>query len=128
MFRNETLRFTTSGDTNSLSVKVFDHKTLGKDKELGEAMVDVGVTNLSLQRMPVSLNVQLPQVRKYMQPSFTGAEEWVALNGGAGSVQLRFDFEVGPAPASRMRTPSLHSKNGALPNSPSKFSMSKKAS
>jgi hypothetical protein len=47
MFRNETLRFTTSGDTNSLSVKVFDHKTLGKDKELGEAVLDVGVTNLS---------------------------------------------------------------------------------
>jgi len=85
-------------------VKVYDHKTLGKDKELGEAVLDV---------------------RKYLSPSATGSEEWIALNDGAGSVLLRFEFEVGPARASRMRSPSIHSKNGSLPNSPSKFSMTK---
>jgi hypothetical protein len=45
--RNEILRFPTTGDTASLHIKLFDHKTLGKDKELGEAVVDVSLLGSS---------------------------------------------------------------------------------
>ena len=39
--RNETLAFPAGPSTPKLQAKVYDHKTLGKDKEIGEADVDV---------------------------------------------------------------------------------------
>lgn len=39
--RNETLAFPAGPSTPKASVKVYEHKTLGKDKCIGEAEVDV---------------------------------------------------------------------------------------
>ena len=39
--RNETLAFPAGPTTPKLQVKVYEHKTLGKDKQIGEADVDV---------------------------------------------------------------------------------------
>lgn len=39
--RNESFSFPAGPSTPKLHVKVYDHKTLGKDKSVGEADVDV---------------------------------------------------------------------------------------
>ncbi len=126
--RHETLRFPTAGDTTNLSIKLYHHKTLGKDKEVGEAVVDVSVVHSAEVISKLNLpNRHLSQVRKYMQPPSSGAEELVTLSDGHASVLLKFDFEVGPGKVSRLRSPSVHSKAGSTSNnSPSKFSMTKK--
>jgi hypothetical protein len=40
-YRNESFEFPVGASTTKLHVLIFDHKTLGKDKALGEAEVDV---------------------------------------------------------------------------------------
>lgn len=41
MTRNESFSFQVSQDSKTMNVSVFDHKTFGKDKLVGEANVDV---------------------------------------------------------------------------------------
>jgi len=40
-YRNESFEFPVGSSTTKLHLLIFDHKTLGKDKALGEAEVDV---------------------------------------------------------------------------------------
>lgn len=42
--RNEIFKFGLEENDSRLSVKVLDHKTLGKDREIGHAQVDVSRT------------------------------------------------------------------------------------
>ena len=41
--RNESFSFTAGASTPRMYVRILDHKTLGKDKVLGEADVDVSL-------------------------------------------------------------------------------------
>lgn len=50
--RDETCRFLVNSDTKHLTCAVWDHKTLGKDKMLGDALVDV--CNFLFQNLPFS--------------------------------------------------------------------------
>lgn len=49
MCRNESFTFQVNGDTKTMHATIYDHKTLGKDKALGEADIDVRVV-FSVQR------------------------------------------------------------------------------
>ncbi len=42
--RNETFSFSVGPSQTKISIKVLDHKTLGKDRSLGEGEVDVRVS------------------------------------------------------------------------------------
>ena len=46
--RNETFDFPIGPSTPKLYVSIFDHKTLGKDKALGDADIDVSNKYVSL--------------------------------------------------------------------------------
>jgi hypothetical protein len=55
--RNETFDFPVGPSTPKLYVSIFDHKTLGKDKSLGDAEVDVSTNiHLSSQALTPSLS------------------------------------------------------------------------
>ncbi|WVQ85964.1 hypothetical protein IAT38_008132 [Cryptococcus sp. DSM 104549] len=106
---NETFSFNVGPGTKSLSVTVYDKHTLGKDLELGEAEVDIW---------------------RHIQPAVPNADVWVELNNGTGLLRLRLDWNTGvasptPARLARNRTPSVSSKAGAAPDSPSRFSLKK---
>ncbi|WVQ70782.1 hypothetical protein IAR50_000304 [Cryptococcus sp. DSM 104548] len=107
---NETFNFNIAPTTSTFSVTVYDHHTLGKDPELGEAEVDIW---------------------RHIQPAVPNADVWVELSSGTGLLRLRLDWNTGVASPpsghlrtnSRMRTPSVSSKT--VPDSPSRFSMKK---
>nr|ODN82408.1 transmembrane protein [Cryptococcus depauperatus CBS 7841] len=108
---NETFSFNISPNTKTFTVTVFDHHTLGKDPELGEAEVDIW---------------------RHIQPAVPNADVWVELSQGTGLLRLRIDWNTGVASpigpmrlGSRIRTSSISLKS--TPESPSRFSMSKKS-
>lgn len=53
-FRNETLSFPAGPSTPKLFAKVYDHKTLGKDRAIGEAEVDVSLITFDGGRIRLS--------------------------------------------------------------------------
>nr|ODN95971.1 transmembrane protein [Cryptococcus depauperatus CBS 7855] len=108
---NETFSFNISPNTKTFTITVFDHHTLGKDPELGEAEVDIW---------------------RHIQPAVPNADVWVELSQGTGLLRLRIDWNTGVASpigpmrlGSRIRTSSISLKS--TPESPSRFSMSKKS-
>lgn len=48
-FRNEAFSFPAGPSTPKLQVKVYDHRTLGKDKSIGEAEIDVSQSHSRFQ-------------------------------------------------------------------------------
>ncbi|KAJ9102440.1 hypothetical protein QFC21_002840 [Naganishia friedmannii] len=100
---NETFKFGLEENEHVLLVRVLDHKTMGKDKELGQTHVDIS-----------------PYIRQGAQPS----SQVVHLDNSQGFVMLQFDPVSGAPQMGRQRTPSINSKSGqASASSPgSKFS------
>jgi Ca2+-dependent lipid-binding protein len=104
---DETFTFNIGPDTRHLNVGIFDHKTLGRDRCLGE--VDV-------------------EIWRHLQPAaatpIMSADVTAELREGLGLVQLRLTYEHTPA---RSGT-SLHStlSKSQLGGSPSRFSISRR--
>ncbi|KAF8577858.1 tricalbin [Ramaria rubella] len=90
---NESFRFLASPDTKSFTAFVIDHKTMGKDRPLGEAIVDIW---------------------KHIQPGGPAADVWIELQEGQGLLRLRLEFERG-------RQGSSLSITGSPSSSPSRF-------
>ncbi|KII93708.1 hypothetical protein PLICRDRAFT_131763 [Plicaturopsis crispa FD-325 SS-3] len=106
---NEAFNFAASPSTAKLYLWVYDHKTIGKDKLLGEADVDIW---------------------RHLQPGQTSsADVFSELREGSGLVRLRleFDADVNPLLSGRHSGSSVSiersdTKLGA-PVSPSRFSL-----
>ncbi|KAJ9121636.1 hypothetical protein QFC22_002256 [Naganishia vaughanmartiniae] len=100
---NETFKFGLEENEHVLLVRVLDHKTMGKDKELGQTQIDIS-----------------PYTRQGAQSS----SQVVHLDNSQGFVMLQFDPVAGAPQMGRQRTPSINSKSGQpLASSPaSKFS------
>lgn len=105
---NETLSFSgVSSSTMKLYAKVYDHKTLGKDKLLGEGDVDIW---------------------NHVQPAGTAdaTKVPVELSSGQGVLVLSLEFEEG-ADSHIDRIASVHSFRGnPFGGSPSRISFSRK--
>lgn len=72
---NETLSFNAGPDSGALVIEVFDHKTFGKDRLLGQGSIIIW---------------------EHVQPiGRTSAEIWVELRDGQGQLRMRLDFERG---------------------------------
>lgn len=101
---NETFDFPVGPTTSKLHVSVFDHKTLGKDKSLGEAEVDIS---------------------QHVQPTSNSVVDVsVEIKNGSGIVNMRLDYRPEPAPLGRKSSVSSpdHGGGGTL-TSPSRFSL-----
>ncbi|KAH8120625.1 tricalbin [Phellopilus nigrolimitatus] len=101
---NESFSFPAGPSTPKLHVKVLDHKTLGKDKQLGEADVDIW---------------------NHIQPGTgpSGADVLVELREGQGLLTLRLQFEALPVGRAGSMTSSM---NKSPFGSPSRFSLSRR--
>jgi len=99
---NETFEFPVGPSTPKLYVSIFDHKTLGKDKALGDADVDIW---------------------QHVQPvSNSAANVSAEIKNGHGIVTLQLSFSAEPAALGRKSNASAPDHNGTL-TSPSKFSI-----
>ncbi|PCH33337.1 tricalbin [Wolfiporia cocos MD-104 SS10] len=101
---NESFTFSAAPATQpKMYMWVFDHKTLGKDKQLGSAEVDIW---------------------RHVQPGqgMSSAEVNVELREGQGRLRLRLEFDPEANP-NRSRT-SFQSLDRPAPASPSRFSLS----
>jgi len=99
---NETFDFHVGSSTPKLYVSIFDHKTLGKDKALGDADIDIW---------------------QHVQPvSNSSANVSAEIKNGHGIVTLRLGFSADPAALGRKSNASASEHNGAF-TSPSKFSL-----
>jgi hypothetical protein len=85
--RHETFEFLVVPSTPKLHVSIFDHRTLGKDKSLGEAEVDV----CDLLRHSLSVcNSDRFQIWQHIQPvSNSVADIAVEITNGHGIIRLR---------------------------------------
>lgn len=116
--RSETFKFGLEENDYRLSVKVFDHKTLGKDREIGHASLDVSASAIP---PPLRELTSRSQISRYLQAGRSTEE--IHLDNGQGQVVLVFE----PVMASQLdgrRTPSIASKSGQpiAPSPSSRFS------
>jgi hypothetical protein len=120
--RNETFEFLVEPSTTKLHILIFDHKTLGKDRPLGDADVDVS----SKSAHSFKPNPYLPfQIWKHIQPvSSSAANVAVEIKNGHGNLTLRLAFSTEPIALGRKSSVSYadHSGTGTL-TSPSRFSL-----
>lgn len=92
--RDETCRFLINSDTKFLHCAVWDHKTLGKDKPLGEVDIDVcGFLSTSGHYMLDHSNSI--QIWNHLAPGGSSKEITAPLRESEGSVRLRLEFERG---------------------------------
>jgi len=99
---NESFNFTAGPLTPKLFVWIFDHKTIGKDKMLGQGEIDIW---------------------RHLQQGHTSAVEVSCeLTDGGGLLHLRLEFDADANPMSRASTASSTDR---IPNlgSPSRFSL-----
>ncbi|KAG8900315.1 hypothetical protein FRB99_006120 [Tulasnella sp. 403] len=104
---DEVFNVAVSSETKSLNASIYDHKTLGKDKQLGEADIDIW---RHLQANGSSLVL--------------AADVWLELRSGTGQLHVRLEFERGLT-----RSLTGNSSGGsrvALGGSPSRFSLSRR--
>ena len=101
-FRHESFTFVAGPLTPKAFVCVFDHKTLGKDKVLGEGELDVRSFGHCHDVLFIeSLNHR--KIWRHIQHDKTSAAEaFVELREGQGLLRLRLEFDAGIDP-----TPSL---------------------
>ncbi|KAJ7456618.1 C2 domain-containing protein [Mycena latifolia] len=101
---NESFSFTAGTFTPKLYIWIHDHKTLGKDKLLGEGEIDIW---------------------RHIQPEGVSAAEVSAELQGSGLVRLRLDFDANahPANGSRASTPRAETGRTMSISSPSRFSL-----
>jgi hypothetical protein len=120
--RNENFEFGVGSSTTKLHMSIFDHKTLGKDRPLGEAEVDV-----SNKPAYSKLSKLLPfssQIWQHIQPtSNSAANVSVEIKNGHGVITLRLAFSTESAPLGRKSSVSYHDHSGSTLTSPSKFSL-----
>ncbi|KAJ8084377.1 Tricalbin-2 [Marasmius tenuissimus] len=100
---NETHTFSASALTPKLYVWVHDHKTLGKDKLLGDGEVDIW--------------------RHISPETISAAEITVELHNGSGLVRMRVEFDPTTKRARRSSISSNNDRNGGSMISPSRFSL-----
>ncbi|KIJ45255.1 hypothetical protein M422DRAFT_207610 [Sphaerobolus stellatus SS14] len=62
------------GPDSQLTAAVYDHKTIGKDRALGEATIDIW---------------------KHVSPAAPAQDVWTELRDGQGLLRLRFEFQRG---------------------------------
>lgn len=128
--RNETFTFTAGPLTPKVYAWVHDHKTLGKDKLLGEAEIDVCFL-LSLLRTRLASDAYF-QIWRHLQPAsgVHAADVSVELKEGTGLLKLQLSFDSTPV-LSRTRTGSINSRERSprvasiSMASPSRFSLSR---
>ncbi|KAK7064548.1 C2 domain-containing protein [Favolaschia claudopus] len=101
---NETFNFAASEFTPKLYVWIHDHKTLGKDKLLGEGEIDIW---------------------RHIKPEgVSGAEVSAELQGGGlFRVRLEFDANVSPVNGHGGSTPKAEAGRSLSISSPSRFSL-----
>ncbi|KAF9026598.1 C2 domain-containing protein [Rhodocollybia butyracea] len=102
---NEPFTFAASSLTPKLYVWIHDHKTLGKDKQLGDAEVDIW---------------------RHIKPEgINAAEVSVELHAGSGILRLRLEFDATVNPLSRVSSSSSERPARTMSiASPSRFSLS----
>lgn len=100
---NETFTLSASALTPKLYVWVHDHKTLGKDKLLGDGEVDIW--------------------RHISPETISAADITVELHNGSGLVRLRVDFDPTTKRPRRSSISSTNERNGGSMISPSRFSL-----
>ncbi|KAF7320046.1 hypothetical protein MKEN_00788800 [Mycena kentingensis (nom. inval.)] len=105
---NESFTFTAGSFTPRLYVWIHDHKTLGKDKLLGEAEIDIW---------------------RHIQPVGITAADVSAELQGSGLIRVRLDFDPSGPPSDGRGTPRSDKEHGggrtismSMP-SPSRFSL-----
>ncbi|KAF5384758.1 hypothetical protein D9757_006278 [Collybiopsis confluens] len=105
---NESFTFAASSLTPKMYVWIYDHKTLGKDKLLSEAEVDIW--------------------RHISAEGVTAADVRVDLTGGSGLLNLRLEFDASANPLTRRSSVSSGERANASRTlsiaSPSRFSIS----
>ncbi|KAF7310594.1 hypothetical protein HMN09_00602200 [Mycena chlorophos] len=100
---NETFSFVAGAFTPRAYVWIHDHKTLGKDKLLGEGEIDIW---------------------RHIQPQgVTAAEVSVELQGGGGLLRARLDFDPSGPPSNGTSTPRMDGGRAMSMSSPSRFSL-----
>ena len=117
--RNESFDFPCSAATPRLYAELFDHHTIGKDKPLGEAEVDV---RISVSYLAFRLtHLASDQIWQHIQPvGQSAADVFVEMRGeGKGILKLRLSFDSDP-PSGRK---SFSSGDRSMFVSPSKFSV-----
>ncbi|KAL4069403.1 C2 domain-containing protein [Scleroderma citrinum] len=97
---NESFTFAATSFTPKLYIWVYDHKTLGKDKILGEGELEIW---------------------RHIQPSQSSVADVTAELREGGQVRLRLEFDPDTNP--NIRDPSLTSLERPLQASPSRFSI-----
>ncbi|KAJ6604267.1 C2 domain-containing protein [Mycena vulgaris] len=97
---NETFNFTAGSYTPKLYIWIHDHKTLGKDKLLGEGEIDIW---------------------RHIQPQGVSAAEVSAELQGSGLVRVRLDFDANAHPSPS--PPRAESGRTVSISSPSRFSL-----
>ncbi|KAI5124397.1 hypothetical protein M0805_008282 [Coniferiporia weirii] len=102
---NETFAFPAGPSTPKINVKVYDHRTLGKDKSIGEADIDIW---------------------RHIQPKAdsAGADVQVELREGSGLLTMRLQFNALGSPVAKAN--SMTSLNRSPFGSPSRFSLSRR--
>ncbi|EIW86483.1 tricalbin [Coniophora puteana RWD-64-598 SS2] len=102
---NESFVFDAGASTPKVEVHVFDHKTLGKDKLLGQGEIDIW---------------------RHIQPGSVNSREVFAELRDHGHMRVRLEFDADPYSA--MRNNSVPSIERTLSNqgTPSRFSMHRK--
>ncbi|TFY64762.1 hypothetical protein EVG20_g5845 [Dentipellis fragilis] len=99
---NETFTFSAGPPTTKLYAYIWAHKTLGKDKLLGEAEVDIW---------------------RHIQPQgVSSADVFVELRDGQGILRLRLEFDADAIPAGRRSNASIAERSFG---SPSRFSLAR---
>lgn len=94
-WENEVLYFPAGPETKNITATVMDHKTIGKDRVLGEAVIDV---RISSNREGVFLSLQFPfrpQVWSHINPAGPAQDVWTELRDGQGLLRLRLEFSRG---------------------------------
>jgi len=107
VLRNESFIFTASQTTPQLYLWVHDHKTLGKDKEIGDGRVDIWA---NVKRDAISSNEVLVQLS----------------SGGVVRLRLEFDPTVNPMAASASSQEGHAMSRTLSAVTPSRFSMRSK--
>ena len=120
--RNESFEFAVGPSTTRLHVMIFDHKTLGKDKSLGEAEVDVSSKSAFSRLNPYPFPPL--QIWQHIQPvSSAAANVSVEIMNGHGVLTLRLAFSAEPAALGRKSSVSYADHSSATLTSPSRFSL-----
>jgi C2 domain len=115
--RNETFEFYVVPSTPKIYVSIFDHKTLGKDKSLGEAEVDV--CNLLHHSLTVCDSGRFQIWQHIQPPSNSAADVSVEIANGHGFIRLR--LSLGAEPIGRKS--SVDQSGAGTLTSPSRFSL-----